>query len=120
MPTPASGLSLKASKVIETSRERPLVTSRAERPSVAVAANAPAASVAAAAQAIRTIRKRLSPVTNATTAVAAKSATKLDCEYEKKSPAKRNAMTPVSTADSAMRFRRPSTMTRSTTIGTTR
>ncbi len=83
MPTPASGRSLNASNVTDTSRERPLVTSFAERPPIAAPATPAAASVTTSAHARSTIRVRRSAPITATANVTTKSATKLDWEYEK-------------------------------------
>ena len=120
-PTPPSGRASKASRVTLTSRERPLVTSSpAERLFTASAATAAAASAATSAQATSTIRRRRPIPTTATANVTTKSATKLDREYEQKSPQKRNAAAAAAATYWTVRPRRSRITTSSTTIGTIR
>ena len=103
--------------MIETSRERPLVSSRTET-SVADQATTPAAISASTAQAAATmIRVRRSESTNVTAAVITNSVAKLDCEYEKNSPVKSSAITGSATA---RRTRSSQSAVSSTTIAITR
>src|SRR6185437_11345133 len=77
------------------SRVRPLVAWRAESLTAVAATNAPPASTQAAAPTISTRRSLGPPRKYDTPTPTAKSATKLDCEYENNRPAHRNAIKTV-------------------------
>ena len=111
IPTPTSGWFAKTTQVTRASRVRPLVACRAESLTAVAATNAAPPSTQAAAPTSSTRRSLGPPRTYEIATPTAKSATKLDCEYEKKRPAHRN----VSSAAPAQKPIRPSQIATSST-----
>jgi hypothetical protein len=116
MPTPTTGWFSNTTHVTRARRVRPLVALRAESLTAVAATNAAPPRTQATAPTTRTRRSLGPPSTNETATATANSATKLDWEYAKNSPAHRDA---TSAAPSQKPMRPSQTATSRTPIAIT-
>ena len=103
-PTPTSGWCRITFTVRSMRRERSLVTRCVEAPATLSAIKAPPPASTTTAVIAATSLTARSPATTEMNTATAKSATRLDCEYEKTRPAKRNTVTSDASSIPILRY----------------